>query len=235
MFNESLVESSPALRKRKRWPMATAFITQIAVAVALLIVPLFTIGMAPVAPHISIFTQLTEPPVVEAATETHGGGGGGNSYPNRAVIVPSGRSVIGYSLHPDKIDDVGPISRIGDSIQPSRFPFGGPGPDTGPAVRLADQTKPHRVSHMDEGLLIRKIVPVYPTIAGRVNVQGDVILHAIISRDGSIERLNLISGHPLLVAAAMDAVKQWKYRPYILNGEPVEVETYITVTFKRAN
>ena len=235
MFNDTLVESSRALRKRNRWPMATAFITQIFVAAALLIVPLFTIGMVPVAPHVSLFTQLTEPPVVEAAAKTSGGRGG-TAYSNQVVVVPATRSLIVYSLHQNNTDDIRPIPRIGDGIQPSSFPFGsGPGPGTGPAVRLADDTKPHRVSHMDEGSLIRKVLPVYPALASRINVQGDVKLHAIISRDGSIESLNVISGHPLLVGAAIDAVRQWKYRPYILNREPVEVETFITVTFKRGN
>jgi protein TonB len=66
-------------------------------------------------------------------------------------------------------------------------------------------------------------------------VQGQVKLHAIIARNGKIESLELISGHPLLVQAALDAVRQWRYRPYYLNGEAVEVETFITVNFKKEN
>jgi len=62
-------------------------------------------------------------------------------------------------------------------------------------------------------------------------VRGEVRLHAIISKDGVIESLTLISGHPLLAKAAMDAVQQWRYRPFLLNHEPVEVETLITVNF----
>jgi protein TonB len=115
------------------------------------------------------------------------------------------------------------------------LPFGsGPGKGNGPDVRLEEKQRP-RISHIDEGLLTQKVMPVYPMIASRVGIQGDVILYAIIARDGSIQSLKLITGHPLLVAAAMDAVKQWKYKPYILNGEPVEVETYITVTFRKGN
>jgi protein TonB len=70
-------------------------------------------------------------------------------------------------------------------------------------------------------------------IAVRAGVQGEVKLHAIIARNGTIESLNAVSGHPLLIRAAMDAVGQWRYRPYILNGEAVEVETFITVNFRK--
>ncbi len=88
-----------------------------------------------------------------------------------------------------------------------------------------------RPSHIQESLLIRQIKPTYPPIAKQTRVQGPVTLQAVISRDGSIQRLRVISGHPLLTGAALDAVQQWRYRPYLLNGEPVEVETQITVNF----
>lgn len=84
------------------------------------------------------------------------------------------------------------------------------------------------------GLLIRKVEPVYPAIARSARIQGDVVLKAIISKEGNIEDLQLVSGHPMLVPAAIDAVKQWHYRPYLLNGQPVEVETSITVIFSLA-
>ena len=76
--------------------------------------------------------------------------------------------------------------------------------------------------------------PAYPAIAKTARVQGQVVLQAEISKDGNIENLRVISGHPLLTQAALDAVKQWKYRPYILNGEPVPVETTVTVIFSLA-
>ncbi|HET6936514.1 MAG TPA: energy transducer TonB, partial [Candidatus Angelobacter sp.] len=62
---------------------------------------------------------------------------------------------------------------------------------------------------------------------------GVVKLHAIISKEGTIQSLNVISGHPMLVAAAIDAVSQWRYRPYLLNGQAVEVETFITIHFHK--
>lgn len=88
------------------------------------------------------------------------------------------------------------------------------------------------LSHLSEGQLLNKVEPVYPRIALIAGVKGVVRLHAIIARDGTIQSLTVESGHPMLVAAARDAVSQWRYRPYLLNGEPVEVETFITVSFK---
>jgi len=83
-----------------------------------------------------------------------------------------------------------------------------------------------------EAQLISRIEPRYPTIAVLTKTEGTVRLHAIISRDGRITSLDVISGHPLLVKAALDAVQLWRYRPTMLNGEPVEVETSITVIFR---
>jgi protein TonB len=92
-----------------------------------------------------------------------------------------------------------------------------------------------RVSQgVTQGLLLRKIQPAYPPLARQARIQGSVLLQAEISKDGSIQNLRLISGHPMLAPAAIEAVKQWKYKPYILNGEPVEVETQITVNFTMA-
>src|ERR1700681_1007078 len=80
-------------------------------------------------------------------------------------------------------------------------------------------------------LLINRVQPVYPPLARQTRIAGTVRLHAIISKQGSVESLEVLSGHPLLVRAAMDAVQQWKYKPTLLNGEPVEVDTTIDVIF----
>jgi protein TonB len=87
---------------------------------------------------------------------------------------------------------------------------------------------------MDEGNLIRKVQPTYPALARSARIQGTVMLQAAISKQGTIENLIVLTGHPMLVPAAIDAVRQWHYRPYILNNEPVEVETQITVNFSLA-
>jgi protein TonB len=83
--------------------------------------------------------------------------------------------------------------------------------------------------------LIRKVQPQYPPLAKNARIQGTVRFTAIIAKDGSISNLQLVSGHPLLVPAAQEAVKQWQYRPTLLNGEPVEVITQIDVNFTLSN
>lgn len=85
--------------------------------------------------------------------------------------------------------------------------------------------------NVEAASLINKVTPVYPPIAKTAHVSGTVVLHAIISKDGSIQELQYVSGPPLLMKAAMDAVKEWKYRPTMLNGDPVEVDTTIDVVF----
>ena len=93
---------------------------------------------------------------------------------------------------------------------------------------------PQRVrvsSGVSQGLLVRHVNPTYPPLARQARIQGVVVLQAQISKGGDIENLQLISGHPMLAPAAIEAVKQWKYKPYLLNGEPVEVDTQVQVNF----
>jgi protein TonB len=79
--------------------------------------------------------------------------------------------------------------------------------------------------------ILNRVQPVYPPLARQTRISGTVRLHAIISKDGSIQQLEVISGHPLLQQSALDAVRQWRYQPTLLNGEPVEVDTTIDVIF----
>ena len=89
-----------------------------------------------------------------------------------------------------------------------------------------------RVSQgVSQGLLIRKVTPNYPPLARQARIQGQVVLQAEISKEGTIQNLQRISGHPMLAPAAIEAVKQWRYKPYLLNGEPVAVETQVVVNF----
>jgi protein TonB len=82
-----------------------------------------------------------------------------------------------------------------------------------------------------EGLLIDKKLPVYPRLAIAVRAEGTVVLQATISKAGTIENLHVVSGPPMLQQAAIDAVQSWRYKPYLLGGEPVEVETTVNVIF----
>jgi len=79
--------------------------------------------------------------------------------------------------------------------------------------------------------IINQTRPVYPALARQARIQGNVVLHAIIDKEGKVAELQVVSGHPLLVQSALDAVRQWRYKPTLLNGDPVEVDTTINVTF----
>jgi protein TonB len=83
--------------------------------------------------------------------------------------------------------------------------------------------------------MISQVRPTYPPLAKQARIQGVVVLEAVIGKDGSIQNLRVITGHPLLIKAAQDAVSQWRYKPTMLNGEPVEVVTTVTVNFAFAN
>jgi TonB family protein len=113
-------------------------------------------------------------------------------------------------------------------------PVSSPPPPPAPLVRLP-QAAPGGQARLSaavvEGMILTKVDPVYPAEAKAAHVQGSVILHAIISKTGTVERLDVISGNGMLVNAARDAVSRWTYKPFLLNGEPVEVETSITVNF----
>jgi periplasmic protein TonB len=99
------------------------------------------------------------------------------------------------------------------------------------ALKPSPSAKAPPISRWMEGNLIRKVQPIYPVIARSAGIQGPVVLRALINRDGRIEQINVVKGHPMLVKAAVDAVSQWLYRPYYLNDKPVEVETQVTVNF----
>jgi protein TonB len=110
--------------------------------------------------------------------------------------------------------------------------------DTGPAAPPPPKATPTRIrlgGNVQQAKLVSQPMPVYPPLARQARIQGNVVLHAIISKDGRVEQLSVISGHPLLIQAALDAVRQWRYQPTLLNGDPVEVDTTITVTFTMGN
>ncbi len=110
---------------------------------------------------------------------------------------------------------------------PNGIGTGNPPPPPPPAVQ-------HRIrvgGNVQAAKMIHQVQPSYPQIAKTAHVQGTVVLHAVIAKDGSVQELTYLSGPPLLMPAAMEAVRQWKYQPTLLNGEPVEVDTTISVIF----
>jgi periplasmic protein TonB len=124
-----------------------------------------------------------------------------------------------------------PPSMIGIAGADSAAPPAGLVPTTAPALRPTLSTV--NVSQgVSTGLLIKKVAPSYPPNALRMHIEGEVELLATISKDGDITHIKVVSGNSQLTKAATDAVKQWKYKPYLLNGEPVEIQTQVTVRFK---
>lgn len=231
MFRESLLDSSPNHHDRKRWPMATAFVLESIVASLIITVPLLSTGVIPVsarAPHIAPLQSVrvaSEPPRASAG---HSAG----LHPTATVVTISHNpdSIhFGPPQEPNENPTVGPVIKD--------WPRGGPEPilpacsNCVPVVK--PPTTPLRVSELSAAQLIHRVEPEYPRTAILINLQGEVRLHAIIARDGTIQSLSVTSGHPMLAQAALDAVRQWRYRPYVLNGQAVEVETFITVNFRR--
>ena len=85
-----------------------------------------------------------------------------------------------------------------------------------------------------EGLVVKKVAPVYPPLARQARIQGTVVAQIMISKTGDVQSVQLFSGHPMLAPAALEAIKQWKFQPYLLNGEPWDVETKAKVVFTLA-
>jgi protein TonB len=101
----------------------------------------------------------------------------------------------------------------------------------GPKVKVAAPSKISISAGVAGGLLLQKTAPAYPQIAREARVSGTVVIQATISKTGVIQNLRAVSGPTMLRQAALDAVKNWRYKPYLLDGDPVDVETTVSVTF----
>lgn len=145
-------------------------------------------------------------------------------------------------------------SRIPDDLKmmagreaPPSSGFGAPGMDgmgnatnvfggeSGPKVKSAPPSKVSISAGIAGGLLLKRSAPVYPQIAKEARVSGSVVIQATISRTGQVENARVVNGPTMLRQAALDAVKTWRYRPYLLDGQPVEVETTVNVVFSLAD
>ncbi|MGD1023248.1 MAG: energy transducer TonB [Candidatus Sulfotelmatobacter sp.] len=227
-------------RARRGWTTLTSFGLQALIVGVLLVLPLLRPTGLPsfhqLSTPISLGQPLPEGPVMQAHS-------GSNSAPdNPAEFIFRRPSALPINMHPASDDGPPGVQTAGPGLNVpggigSGDPHGLPGLfesgtrpvlPTPPPVMV---THPLRRSHISEGDLIHKVQPAYPALARSSRIQGVVVLEAMISKQGTIENLRLLAGHPMLAPAAIDAVRQWRYRPYILNGEPVEVETQITVNF----
>ena len=240
MFADSLLDSPWADRSRRGWTTLASFALQAAAAGVLLLLPLlYTQGL----PQLQLMAALVVPTPPPAPPPTHSVRNARQTTSNVAsdgrVIAP--RSVPREILHvnesdvspPVELGGLGVTGGTGNSMARNGV-FDSIGRESNvvlPPPPPAVAAHPLRISRMMEGNLVYRVQPQYPPLARQARVQGTVLLHATISREGKIENLQVVSGHPLLVPAALDAVRQWRYRPYVLNNEPVEVETQITVNF----
>jgi protein TonB len=237
MFADTL-DSSWAERSHRAWTTLTSFGLQALVAGVLLLLPLLRPAGLPLFRQLSTPVSLGQPLAEPLAVRTHAGANTATpSNPAEIVFrLPGPRFRSGL---PAAGDDALPLGTAGSTL-PDGTGAGNPlgirnlfGSGSQPALPAAPRPVVAllRISHMSEGDVIRRVQPAYPALARSARIQGVVVLQAVISRQGTIENLKVLEGHPMLVRAAIDAVSQWRYRPYILNNEPVEVETQITVNF----
>jgi periplasmic protein TonB len=236
MFSELFESVACPSGKRKRWAVVISGTLQSTCLLILLVVPLIYTEALPG----TIFkTTWVGPPRTAPRTAAQA--------PTERVIthrVPA--LILGVVMAPRRIPPR--VDMIEEPPLPSEgIPGQGPigdntnfdllsvAPNSAEIVkRPAVASTPQRVpvtSTIEAAKLISRIQPVYPSLAIQTRTQGNVVLHAIIGRNGQVSELQVLSGHPLLVNAALDAVRQWRYNPTLLNGQAVEVETTITVSF----
>ena len=241
MFDD-LVESSPIKKKtNKPWTVALSLVIQCFVLVIFILIPLIyteaidlkqfssTLLVAPPPPP-------PPPPPPAAAPVVR--------VKPIARIIQAGKmmapTVIPKQVSMIKEEELPPD--VGVTGVTGGVPGGVPGGSVGGVIggisgsNLPPPPKatPSRIrigGNVQQAKLISQARPLYPPLARQARIQGTVRLQAIIARDGTIAQLEVLSGHPLLVQSALDAVRQWRYQPTLLNGEPVEVVTTIDVVF----
>jgi protein TonB len=233
MFEDSTFESSGRIRTRSRaWMIATLLFNG-SILLALILIPLVYPEALP-RQRLAYLLATPPPPPTPPPTPPE------NTRPmHGAPQMPAGTLVAPSTIpRPIFIPDAPeqPVGNIAINIgSDSGLPTGirdAFGTSRTATVTHTETKGPLRLpSTIVSGLLIHKVTPTYPPIAVATRLEGTVILQATISKTGAIENLRVISGHPMLQQAAIDAVQRWAYRPYLLNGQPVEVESTIKVVF----
>jgi protein TonB len=244
MFEDSLIESGGKLKTKRGFTSIISFAIQIMIVGVMVLIPLIFTEALP--KGTTLFMLVAPPPPPPPPPPA--------AAPVRVVKVVQTDIINGELRTPTKIpkkiemikEEEAPPPVMASTGVVGGVPGGVPGGSMGGVigsvlsstpVAVPKIATPQRVrvsSGVSSGLLIRKVSPNYPPLARQARIQGTVVLQAQISKDGSIQNLQLISGHPMLAPAAIEAVKQWKYKPYLLNGEPVEVETQVQVNFTLA-
>ncbi len=241
MFEDSLIESGGKLKTKRGRTSLVAFLIEFMILGVMILIPLiFTEAL----PRTQLLTFLVAPPPPPPPPPPA-------AAPVKVVKIVQTDIVNGELRTPTKIpkkiemikEDEAPPPVMASTGVVGGVPGGVPGGSMGGVigsvlsstpVAVPKIATPQRIrvsSGVSTGMLVRRVQPTYPPLARQARIQGVVVLQAQISKDGSIQNLQLISGHPMLAPAAIEAVKQWKYKPYLLNGEPVEVETQVQVNF----
>jgi len=244
MFEDSLIESGGRLKTKRGWTSLVSFTLEFMIIGVMVLIPLIFTEALPkgTTMFLLVAPPPPPPPPPPAAAPVH-------------VVRQIQTDIVNGQLRtptkiPKKIlenlkEDEAPPQMAATGVVggvPGGVPGGSMGGVMGSILSATPTVAPHiatpqrvRVSSgVVSGLLLRKVQPNYPPLARQARIQGVVVLQAQISKEGAIENLQLISGHPMLAPAAIEAVKQWKYKPYLLNGEPVEVETQVQVNFTLA-
>jgi len=222
---------------RRRWTALASFTMQALALSLLFLIPTVSVQGPPPVWTRYVESRFLAPPEAPASTPPPGVQHGSHTSEIHGIHVVAPPSIP---------RDIARVNDAGAPVAPDLSGFGVRGATgerrsevfgpPGEAVTILPppapvSAHPLRISHWAEGNVIYRVQPVYPVLARQARIQGPVQLRAIISKAGAIENLTVLSGHAMLVTAAVEAVRQWRYRPYLLNSEPIEVETEITVNF----
>jgi protein TonB len=235
MFSELVESVARTNRKAQRWALVVSVTLQAACLLILIIVPLIYTQALPKA---ILNTALVALPGASSqpATPLPKGGPRRVRLFNHGVLIAPGHIPPHVNIIKEPpLPPEAPLSQ-GPSVGNSDIDLLNVAPNSAETVRrpAAPPSAPQRVpvtSTIEAAKLISRIQPIYPPLAIQARIQGRVVLHAIISKEGGVSELQVLSGHPLLVNAALEAVRQWRYSPTLLSGQAAEVETTITVSF----
>jgi periplasmic protein TonB len=240
MFEEMVVSSPKSRKTNKPWTVVVSMVVQTAFLGILILIPLiYTEAL----PKTMMATMLTAPPpppppppppvatqIVKVRPQVHLMDAGKLVAPK---VIPKEVKIIKEEAEPD-MGSIGAVGGVPGGVAGGSMGgvLGGVIGGVGTAPPKPRQTGPLRVGgNVQAARIVNRVQPIYPPLARQTRISGTVRLHAIISKDGTIIQLEVINGHPLLQQAALDAVRQWRYQPTLLNGEPVEVDTTIDVIF----